>query len=766
MKIRSRLVGQIALIAAMQFLLIDPAFAQEAVPETDDSKAEGAAIVVTAQRLPGSVETNVPPDLVLDEDAIASYGASSLSDLLVNLGPQTGTGRGRGGGMPIVLLNGRRVSGFSEIRDLPSEAIKRVETFPEEVALRFGYSADQRVVNFILKEGFEAITSEAELGGPTSGGRTTGQLEAGWLRIGKKGRTNVNASYDKGGAISESERNIRPVGIDTTRFRTLLPASKMFKFNSVITRALSERTAATLNLTYENNNAASLFGVVTRADGRAGPLARDRLTSTGAAGVTLDGNAGRWRWTGTARLNADWSRTLTDQLPVDGRDLAKSRLTTATGTANASGPLMRVPGGPVTLSVTAGFDRLDFSSRAVRLTGTSSASLGRSDSSIKASLDVPLTSRRTGALAALGNLSLNLNGGYRNLTDFGGLASFGYGLTWSPVEGLSLTASFAGEEAAPSLFQLNDPVIVSPAVTVFDFVRGETALVTQISGGNPLIRAEKQRDLKMGISYDLPKVKGLTLSANYYRNRSTNPIVAFPAITAAIQAAFPGRITRGADGRLSMIDLRPINFQSDRSEELRLGLSFAKSSGGAPGPGGGPPRGAGGGRGGGGFAMLGGGGGKRVSVSLFHTVKLVDSIFIAPGVAALDLLRGDAVGSFGGTPRHKTELEGGYFANGFGVRITGSFDTGSTVRSELAPTLKFGDLATLNLRVFINFDQQKEAIKKLPILKRTRLVLRINNLTGAIRNVRDSNGVVPNRYQEGYLDPLGRVVELSIRKQF
>jgi hypothetical protein len=753
-----------------------PATAQSAEDEPADT-----AIVVTAQRLPGSVETDVPPDMVLDEAAVASYGASNVTDLLASLSTQTRTGRGRGGGMPVVLLNGRRVSGFAEIRDLPTEAIKRVETFPEEVALRFGYSADQRVVNFILKEGYKALAAEVEIGGPTSGGRATGQVELGWLAIGKKSRTNLNASYERGGSILESERGIIPTGVDLTRFRTLLPKSDELKLNSVITRTLSERTGATINLTLDRNNAASLFGAVTRPDGSLDPLARDRRTTNGAAGVTLDGNMGRWRWTGTARLNADWSRTLTDQLAGPGRDLAKSRLTTATTNVNMSGPLARLPGGPVMLSGTLGFNRLDFASQTVRLAGISSAKLGRSNTSARGSLDIPITSRRTGALAAIGSLSFNVNGGYQYLTDFGGLTSFGYGLTWSPVEGLTLTGSLSGEEAAPSLFQLRDPLIVSPGVTVFDFVRGESALVTQISGGNPLLRSEKQSDLKLGLSLEVPKVEGLSLSANYYRNRSTNPITSFPAITPAIQAAFPGRITRDAGGRLTSIDVRAINYLADQSEEIRWGINFAKSWGGPPGggpsgfgggrPGGGPPRGAGagagaGGRGGGfGFGPMGGGG-KRLQVSLFHTIKLADTIQIAPGAAPLDLLRGDTIGNLGGTAQHKVELEGGYFTNGIGVRFNGAWDSGSTVRNALTPDLHFGDLMTLNARLFVNFDQRKGAVKKMPFLKGSRIVFRVNNITGAIRTVRDASGATPLRYQRGYLDPLGRVVEVSFRKTF
>ena len=81
-------------------------------------------IVVTAERIRGSVDTDVPPVEELNEADITALGASSLTDLVAAVAPQANSGRGRGGGMPIILLNGQRVSGFRELRDLPPEAIR------------------------------------------------------------------------------------------------------------------------------------------------------------------------------------------------------------------------------------------------------------------------------------------------------------------------------------------------------------------------------------------------------------------------------------------------------------------------------------------------------------------------------------------------------------------------------------------------------------------------------------------------------------------
>ena len=54
-------------------------------------------IVVIAERIRGSVDTDVPPVEQLNEADIAAVGASSLTDLLAAVAPQTNSGRGRGG---------------------------------------------------------------------------------------------------------------------------------------------------------------------------------------------------------------------------------------------------------------------------------------------------------------------------------------------------------------------------------------------------------------------------------------------------------------------------------------------------------------------------------------------------------------------------------------------------------------------------------------------------------------------------------------------
>lgn len=761
-----------------------PDSAQAAPPSADvPDDADDSAIVVTAPRIKGSVETDVPPELVLEESAIQSYGASNLTDLVSALSTQTRSGNSRGGGMPIILLGGRRISNFGELRDLPPEAVQRVEVFREEVAVAYGYSPDQRVVNIILKENFSAVTAEVERGGPTGGGYAESELQTTYIKLNNNQRLNLSAQYDRDSALTEAERDILRDGVQDQAFRTLRSSNESLQLNGTLARQLTDRVWGTLNLRYDIADTEGLLGLPLIAPGT-DPLVRDGRTRALRIGTTFDGNLGRWRWTLTGNHDISRSRSFTDRDTLAGNtDEARSKTTTTNAIYSINGPLLELPAGQVNANFRAGFDLLRFESEAVRLGTPSATSLARDEANGRVNIDIPLASRNRGVATALGNLSINGNLGYRDLDDFGGLLNYGYGLNWSPVQGLNLMASVQREEAAPSVSQLGDAIVVTQNVTVYDFVRGETAQVTLLTGGNPALRAEERRDLKIGLNYSPPKIDNLNLSVNYFRNRSLDPIAGFPALTADVEAAFPGRIVRDGTGRLVSVDQRSINYLASRNDGLRWGVNFFKQfgmpQGRGPGAGGGPgggggPRGPGGRGGGGGPMMMMGGApqGGRWNIGLFHTVRFTDEVILAPGTAPLDLLNGDVVGGSGGSARHQFDLDAGWFNKGIGVRVTAAWQSGTDVKGSpipgggVSPDLEFSSLFTVGFRLFVDFNQRTQLVKDIPFLKGARLAFRVNNLFDEIQTVRDSTGVTPLRYQPGYVDADGRNFQISFRKLF
>ncbi|MEY4270889.1 MAG: hypothetical protein RLZZ58_2105 [Pseudomonadota bacterium] len=835
-------------------LAAPPALAAETpAPASPADEPLTTEIIVNAPRLSGQVATEIPADLTLDSDAIASYGASSVTDLLAALAPQTRSGRGRGDGQPVVLVNGRRVSGMMEIRNLPSDAIAKVEVFPEEVALEYGYAADQRVINFVLKPDFRSISTDIEFGQATDGGRGRVEADNGFLRISDKGRVNITAIWESNGLLRESERGlVQPplAAVSSTGLpivdsgavidgegarRSLLPATDRYAVDATIARYLPGDIDVTATLGFEQLDSRSLLGqaralidVAATSPYAPGGQAvavrrtladvpqRDGDATNYSAGMTVAGRINRWRWTATGSFARRDSLTLTSRGP-GATEIANAQAAVNAGTVNpftaAIDPLLTPAGGdvndtradnfdfnltangtvfegwagPVRTTLSGGYSGLRLDSAAMRSGVSVNSNLARDTANGRFTLVVPLLDPEYGS-GFIGRLGANANVAVADHSDFGTLISWGAGLDWSPAEGLSLLAGMTRDKAAPTIQQLGTAPQVTPGVTFFDFARGQTVLIETVSGGNPLLAAERRRDVKLGASFSPPGLRDLNLTVNWNRNRSFNTSNAFPLLTQEIEAAFASRVTRDAGGRLIRVDQRPVNYAREATEQIRWGVSFSKSfgqpqgrpggpGGGGPGPGaggpgagappGGPPRGPG--MGGGGIRGFGGPGGNggRWSLSLFHTYRIDDRVRIRANVPELDRLNGSATGSDGGSSRHLFEMEGGWFFRGFGTRFSGRYDSGSKVNgSTAASSLDFGGLATLNVRAFVNFDNQPSVLKSVPVLKGSRIRLSLDNIFNARRDVRDATGTVPIRYQPGYIDPLGRYVELSFRKAF
>ena len=831
--------------AAATSVSIPDSEAAAAPAESDDETAPTAPkrddIVVNGPRLRGQVDTDEAPIASFDENDIQALGASSVGELLSRISPQTGSGRGRaaGGGMPVVLVNGQRVTNFREMRNFPPEAIQRVEILPESVAQKYGFPPDARVVNLILKKKFRSKAAEASYGVPTLGGFNTYALEASLTRVDGPARLSLTASTDDTSPLFDAERGVlQPASSrssvstdpDIAQNRSLIADSRNFGLNAAWTRGFGkDGMGGTL----------SLSGAATRADGHA-YLGNDVVLLTAPGGATalrtLPGSLDRvthlttlqsgagystffgpWQFSATLDGNHAESTAQIDRsansaaliaaaasgtlpiagplpsLPDAGFDRADSTTNALTSLATLIGRPLHLPAGRLGATLKAGYAWSGIASTDTRSTA-GQISLKRGDLSLGTNLTVPLTSRREHVGAGIGDLSLNLSAGWNNLSDFGSLIDWSAGLTWNPTPKLSLGASYIVNEAAPTLNQLGDPSSISINRPRYDFLRGETVLITTINGGNPLLKKERQRDLKFSANWQLPFIANSNVIVEYFKNRSDNVSASFPLLTPAIEAAFPGRATRDSTGRLISIDQRPVTFAQQTGSRLRSGLNlsggFGKAGAGGGGglfggpppgggrggagagprpPGGGGARGGGGGGGGGMGAMFGGGGQPgRWSLGVFHTVQFESRVLVAPGGPVLDLLNGDAL-SASGTPRHSLEFNGGLFYNGLGTFIQGTWNAPTRVSGSGLPgtsDLRFGSVTNVSMFVFLDFAQRPNLVKAAPFLKGARASLRIENLLGSRQRVTDGSGAVPLSYQPDYLDPRGRVITLQLRKTF
>jgi hypothetical protein len=776
------------------------------------------------------------PIVSYDAAQIQAFGATNIGELITLLEAQTRSARG---GSPVFLVNGRRISGFREIRGIPPEAIERFDVLPEETALSYGYSANQRVVNIVLKANFKSLTASVNVSRPEQGGRTTTSSENNVLRIAGGDRWSLDINGTTANTLFETERDIDrsataggATGEEANAYRTLLPKTDEVSVAGTYKHDLNDKVGMTLSGSLEDSSSFSYQGLpnlLLNVPGTnpfspsgqdetlfsyldlPGSLTRKTDTRTAELGTVFDGYVGDWRWTATgeySRVETDTSTgrgvdevalqaliagdltvnpfgDLTSRATVNPRDTANSLAQTATAELVLNGRPYELPAGDITstFKVGAGYQSLD--SESVRSGVAVDRSQSRNSGSVQANFDLPISNVDRGILPKIGDLSANLNLAYQELSDFGGVSSVGAGLNWSPVERLSLSANYSDEGKAPTVQQLNDPTVSTPNTPVFDFRNNQTVEINQITGGDPNLKAEDRRILKLGMNWQPVSAQDFRLNLAYTRTEADNEISSFPAITPDLEAALPDRFVRDSDGNLLSIDARPLNFFKREQQDVQWGFNFSRPFG-KPNPaeaGQGP-----GGRPGGGGAMMGGGprgpggpGGGRMrgsrgpgmqpgqgmfNLSLTHTWRVQDEVVIREGLAPLDLLDGDSISGSGGQSRHEVQVQTGLFKNGLGAFVNANWRAGTTVNGDAlgSPDLDFSGRTTVNLFAFADLTQRTSWVERFPFLKGTRIGFGVQNIFDDRISVTSSDGATPVNYQRDYLDPQGRVFRINLRK--
>jgi iron complex outermembrane recepter protein len=848
-------------------------------PAGEEEYAE--EITVTGQKPRGSVVGDIAPEVTFNAGDVRALGVSSIAEVLEELAPQT---QSAGGGSPVVLLEGRRVASFREIGPIPTEAIQRVEILPEEVALKYGYAATQKVVNVVLRQRFRAFTLEGRGRLGTEGDGLGLDGRGGFLAIRRGQRLNLDVNYRQANAILEADRGLATAGGNGTD-RTLTPETEALAVTATWAKPLGQTWLATLNGEFATNDSRSLRGSaagrVTAPDGTAfvpvveglQPLQNTNGRNSGHLGLTLNATTPTWQWTVTGNYDhtetraiqqrplnlasyaaavaagdplADPLQPLASQfLVAQPADFTRNNRDTADASVIGTTSPFKLPAGPVTTTfeLSGSTDSSQGTVTRQGLAQGTSASREQGQGSIN--IDVPLSSRGVPLFPGAGRISLNGNAAVRQIGGYGTLRTFGGGLSWSPNATFSLIASYRDDQRAPTAAQFGDAVVTTANFDLFDYATGRSVRVTALTGGNPDLNEASQRNFRLGgtLRFDDP---GITLNLDYNRTWLRDQVTALPGATPDVLAAFPERFVRNGAGDLVSVDLRPINIAREDRSQIRMGITFTKQlktpqaqidamresfqrrfPNGFPGrdgagPGGerpagdgpdgpresGPREGGFGGRRGPGGGFGGGprGRGGRLTFSVYHTWVLSDKAVLRAGQPEIDLLDGGTIGAgsggagsgggassgggnadeggpgggvapgggrgsggLGGTPRHQVQVQAGFSQSGLGVRVNGEWQSATRVdgiEGYPASQLRFGSLATVDLRLFADLGQRPKLVESVPFLRGARVTFAVNNLCDQRQEVRDGTGTTPLAYNPYYLDPVGRSFLLSLRKVF
>lgn len=764
-----------------------PGNSQSAADRAEEEEEHLDDILVTAHRQHGAIASDVPPEVKLNSTAIRALGAADLEEVLEDLAPEIKNGQAETGKnanqVPIVLVNGQRIAGFDTIESLPPEAVRRIEIFPEKVALQYGYRPDQRVVNVVLRTHYRALTVMARdtLAPENWRGIYRGKID--YIRIGPNSHWNIDFDYRHmdpvfsgstlGGPPGSpgSSDHVPPytTGAQDDRLTVSGDGTRNFGTTSaeLTGRLQFHSIQSRLGLSAAQGGILEQEGL---SDLINGPLNRIDNNVDGQASLTLNGKLeDDWRWSFIGKLDQSARQVRTSEaskgsefapilLPSPAllgqhcHGIAASNCSSTTG-RDASGDVylngnvVPLPAGPITAALRAG---VAFSGiHSVSSFDQSRVARARDESDAQANLDFPITSRNS----PIGKLSVGVNGEARHVSAFGTLSTIGSTIDWSPAERLTILATFSREDQAPTLMQLDEALLATPDLREFDFVNGTTAIVQRLDGGDGALKRERSRIANLRVQFSPFRTTNLQLSAEYTIERMRDPIVNLSAATPEAEAAFPDRFTRSAGGFLTGLDATPLNLARRDRQQLRWGVNYStpfgsawtekSKSGQAK-----PSR-------------------SQLQLAFYHTWRFQDDVVLRDGLPGLNLLGHDLINDRGGTPTHQLELQTTLAMRSWSADINALWQspTKAFAGPSSAQTITFSQGVTLNLRVQINLAEQRWLTRLLPWIHGN-LNLSAENLLGAHLKVHNSLGGTPAAYSENYLNPTGRTFRITLRKRF
>jgi hypothetical protein len=657
---------------------------------------------------------SVTPEIELNGAQIDAFGAYDIGEAIDRIGESLGLDED-----PILIINGRRVVNPSDFLGFPPDALQRVEVLPQQANSTYGGDPSQRVVNLVLQRRFRGADGRLGGGGPTAGGRTSLSLDA---RMSSLADTNVNqygvqASRDTAlyGAEREDYARDHP---DRTGV-TLRPAVDAIGANFSLRRDIGDWTS-------------SIGGQAQTRTDRSVARFADQLVENRRQGDSLSlsgglgGEAAGWR----VRLGLDGQASRDRQ---QGLVDLRARSFSTTANLGADRTVLELPAGPMMVNLTARYGRF----RSTTDNGAARTSRSSETLDLGGLLTIPLSRNGSGP-SILGDTSLTLGGTQRESDGRSG-ETVSAGLFWGPTRKLKFNGQWTWTTESPSAQQRFEPFFFGEPRTVFDFVRGEAVEVLPLLGGNPDLR--EQTSDRFGLVTTIGPFTSWQIlgGLNFQRANAKDGIGRLPAPTPELEALFPDRFQRDANGRLIIIDQRPINLAASTTESLAANLNFNL------------PMGA-----------------RAVRVSLTHNWQLTNRMTLVSGLPELDRLSGDG----GGTPRHQLSLTfDGRFGR-LGANASARWRSASRIRREIGrdgpDDLRLDDFTTIDLKLSYLFEDAAPASGEGGRRRDDglRLALSIDNLFDARPGARLGDGRLAPGYGRDDQDPMGRAVSVTLSRRF
>lgn len=669
----------------------------------------------------------VAPEREYDASAIDALAAYDISEIIGRIAERLGDRE-----PPVLIINGRKVADPSIFTRFPPDAMVRLEFLPAGASALYGEAPGRRVLNLVLERQFKTTTGQVGAGAPTDPGAL--RLHAGLQYAALADQSALSSGIDlsSSSALRVREREgytLRAPGDDLA---TLLPGTRIVALNVGGTRPIGDwsssfranlRQAQTASTTLLND-VATQYGSHTEAVG---------------AALGLSGDLAGW----TTQLAFDLDLSASRQV---GLSSGRQTLRSLKGSWSGSRALLNMPAGDLLTNLSATFSRAESTSEGGVSGSSSWDRLSTQSVRLSGGVTVPLAGRYDAEgqrEPGSGDATLTLGGAVVS-GDAGNGQGLNAELAWTPLDHIRLQATLATDQQPPTIQQLYAPVAYGAPTTIFDLTRGEAVQIIPIRGGNPALRNSGSTVMTTGLSAGPYTTRSLQLGLTYSHATSEDGIGVLATPTASLEALYPDRFLRDADGRLGSIDQRPLNLASSLNEKINLnigaGLPLSTSADGET---------------------------QLISLNLNTTYRLRDQTDLGNGAPLIDTLAG--VG--GGQPRQETTL----FLDTSRGRWSGSLSTRwqSAYRLRLAERPDPGDvlvddLATVNLRGAFSLAGRRAGGGAQDSRRAGggQIVLEIENLFDARPSARLADGRPAPGYGRDDRDPLGRAIRIQLLRRF
>lgn len=245
-----------------------------------------------------------------------------------------------------------------------------------------------------------------------------------------------------------------------------------------------------------------------------------------------------------------------------------------TADAFARGNVWTLPGGDIQVAVGATWERQD------RLRVTTAPSVleparsqeTRDSRAVYVEAMIPIIGKKNAhPRLLLDSLDFQLAARNESIEDAGSTTDPKYAVRWQPFRALLLRASYGTGYRAPALSELERPDQDANQTLTDRLRNNERYVVHVISGSFPNLEPETSKTWNYGFVVNVPKVRGLSIGADFYWKEQKNLTASLGAQTMLDnESLFTERIIRGAPGasdaaaglpgRITDVDARFSNF--------------------------------------------------------------------------------------------------------------------------------------------------------------------------------------------------------------